>query len=109
MCGCVCVCAVARAFCIPILSLQRWTKHPEAAAMLNTLKLASKIRPRLLLVENVLGWQQAQSADCISAMDYFVQHMEKKLMYKCLVCEVDHGWWSTFTRGRSALQMKIQE
>ena len=70
--------------------------------MISTIDLVQHVRPKCVVVENVLGWAQTQPDQGKSAKEFFQHALETKHNYKGVQLEVDHGWWSTFTRRRTA-------
>ena len=90
LCELVCLYALAN----------RWIQHDEAAAMISTISLVQHLRPRCLVVENVMGWAQTQPGQGKSAKDFFQHELETKHNYKGILLEVDHGWWLVYVHSQ---------
>eukprot|EP00971_Amphidinium_carterae_P277376 5504964-Amphidinium_carterae.3 len=83
--------------CVCALPLS-WSKHRDVEGMLQTVEMLRKSRPRMALIENVLGFSQKGGNEESSPLDWFLKQLDD--LYVPLTTELDLGYWHSVTRKR---------
>ena len=80
----------------------RWSTHGEVGGLLFTVKYLETAKPRILLVENAVGFQRANEGDSHSGLEYLTQKAVA-LGYSSAALEMDLSWVHGVVRNRLCL------
>ena len=84
-----------------------WRKHPEAKGFFQTIGYFKQRRPRLGVLENVIGFQmQCKHSESPALV---LQHELDEVQVECAILNMDHKIWVDMSRERSICLTADQE